>query len=421
MRILILNAALALLLLAGSASADTIVRAARVHPVSSGPIESGEVVFDASGAIVAVGEAGAFEVFGHEVIELGELNLYPGLVAVSSSLGLTEISAVRPGNDVREIGDHNARLLAYHAINPDSELIPVARQNGITHVQVVPQGSLVRGRSGVVRTVGWTWEDRLELGPNALHMNWPSMQLDRSDDARPMKKQLEERDQRVADLDVLVERARSYAASEGLDRNLELEAWGAVVAGEMPVFVHTDGEREIRSAVEWAQRHGINLVISGGQEAWRIGDLLAEHDVPVVLERVMNLPSRDADPVWSGYQRAARLHDQGVKLVISLSGGAFGDSQARNLLLHAGMARGHGLPDDVALTAITLGAAQVTGIGDRLGSLEVGKQATFIAVRGDLLEMTDPVERMWIQGEEVSLESRHTRLNERYRNRPTAE
>jgi imidazolonepropionase-like amidohydrolase len=232
---------------------------------------------------------------------------------------------------------------------------------------------------------------------------------------------LRRREERVAELDVLVERARSYAASEGLDRDLELDAWGPVLDGEMPVFVHTNDEREIRSAVEWSQRHGIRLVIAGGQEAWRIGEYLADSEVPVVLERVMSLPSRDSDPAWSGYQRAARLHEQGVKLVIALASGAFGDSQARNLVLHAGMARGHGLADDAALAAVTINAAEVTGVGNRLGSLEAGKQATFVAVRGDLLEITDPVERMWIRGREVSLENRHTRLNERYRNRPGAE
>ena len=173
--------------------------------------------------------------------------------------------------------------------------------------------------------------------------------------------------------------------------------------------------------MEWGQRHGLQVVIAGGQEAWRIADFLAESGVTVVLERVMDLPCRDFDAAWSGYQRAARLHEAGVKLVISLSRGAFGDSQARNLVLHAGMAVAHGLPEEVALAAITLHAAQVTGVGDRLGSLEVGKQATLIAVRGDLLEITDPVEHMWISGEEISLENRQTRLWERYRNRPAAE
>ena len=107
--------------------------------------------------------------------------------------------------------------------------------------------------------------------------------------------------------------------------------------------------------------------------------------------------------------------------MISLSSGAFADSQVRNLAFHAGMARAHGLPDDVALAAVTLHAAEVIGVGDRLGSLEPGKQATLVAARGDLLEITDPVERVWIAGEEVSLENRHTRLWERYRNRPRPE
>jgi imidazolonepropionase-like amidohydrolase len=133
------------------------------------------------------------------------------------------------------------------------------------------------------------------------------------------------------------------------------------------------------------------------------------------------LPTRDHDSPWSGYERAARLHEAGVKVVIAMNEGSFGDAQTRNLLLHAGLAAGHGLPEEVALAAITLHAAEVTGAGDRLGSLEPGKQATMIAVRGDLLEITDPVERMWIAGQDVSLENRHTRLYERYRNRPKSE
>jgi imidazolonepropionase-like amidohydrolase len=404
------------------AFADQVLRAKIVHPVNAEAIENGEVIIGDDGLIRHVGPAGSGDSAGAAVVDLGELELYPGLIAASSSLGLTEIASVRPSNDFHEIGDHNARLLAYRAINPDSELIPVARQNGITHMQVVPGGGLIRGRSGVMRTSGWTWAERLELGPSGLHMNWPSMGLDRGDDAPPLKEQTKERAERIGELDAVIAEARSYAAArrdDNVDRDLELEAWTPVVAGKMPLFIHADEERQIRAAVEWGQKHQLRVVISGGREAWRLGELLAAAEVPVILERVMGLPSRDSDGAWSGYQRAARLYEQGVKLVISLPGGAFGDTVARNLPFHAGMARAHGLPYDVALASITLNAAEVIGVGDRLGSLEVGKQATMIAVRGDVLEITDPVERMWIAGEEVSLENRHTRLFERYRNRPT--
>lgn len=412
---------IAAIVLVAPARAATVLHAARIHTVSDGTVDDGELIVGDDGSIVAVGPAGTLDVAGLERVELGDLELYPGVIAASSSLGLTEISAVRPSNDFSEIGDHRARLLAYRAINPDSELIGVARQNGLTHVQVVPDGPLVRGRSGVLRTAGWTWEERLELGPNALHVSWPSMALDRSEDAAPMKEQRRQRAERQAELDRTVDRARAWAAASGVDRDLELEAWGPVVRGEMPVFVHADGEREIRAALQWAGRHELRMVISGGREAWRLADELAAAGVPVVLEQVMGLPSRDWDAPWTGYERAARLHEAGVKVVISLAPGAWNDSLARNLPFHAGMARAHGLPDDAALAAITLHAAEVVGLGDRLGSIEPGKEASLIAVRGDLLEITDPVERMWIAGEEVSLENRHTKLYERYRNRPRPE
>ena len=188
----VIGTGLVILCPARASSAAQVVRAKVVHPVSAEAIQHGEVIIGDDGLILYVGPAGSGNATGAEVVELGDLELYPGLIAASSSLGLTEISAVRPSNDVNEIGDHNARLLAYRAINPDSELIPVARQNGITHVQVVPGGGLVRGRSGVMRTVGWTWAERLELGPSGLHMNWPSMGLDRGDDAPPVEKQRSE-------------------------------------------------------------------------------------------------------------------------------------------------------------------------------------------------------------------------------------
>lgn len=402
------------------ATADQLIRAARVHTVSGGVIAPGEVLVGDDGMIAWVGAAQTADAPQAELIDLGELDLYPGLIAASSSLGLTEIAAVKPSNDYDEIGENTARLLAYRAINPDSELIPVARQNGITHVQVVPGGSGVRGRSGILRTVGWTWEERLEVGPSGLHLDWPSMSLNRGPDAPAMKDQIADRRERVAQMDRLVEAARAYATTptDGIDRDLELEAWAGVIDRSMPVFVHAQDERQILAAIDWAGRYDLRLVISGGREAWRVADALAAADVPVILEQVMDLPSRDFDLPWSGYRRAGLLHDAGVRVVIALPPGSYGDSVARNLPFHAGMARAHGLDDDAALASITLTAAQVLGIGDRLGSIEVGKQASLIAVRGDLLEITDPVVRMWIAGKEVSLENRHTRLAERYRSRP---
>lgn len=411
----------------GAAEPVLVLEGARVYPVTSEPFDDGEVIVDREGTIVHVGPRGSGARGGAEVVDLRGRHLYPGMIAASSTLGLTEIGSVPATLDVNEMGEHNARLHAYRAVNPDSELIPVARSNGLTHVNVVPGGSLVRGHGGLMSVEGWTWEQRLVRGPSGLHLSWPSLVLRRGDDAAPLKKQDADRKAKVQEITDFVADARAHLAAREANgvkgaghtvRDLEFEAWQAVLAGEIPLMVHANDARQIESALTWCEEQGLTMVLVGGREAHRVADRLAAAGVPVILEHVMSVRQRDHDHVYASYRSAAALHAAGVNVAISIGSGNDADSIARNLAFHAGMARAHGLPEAAALASVTLAPATILGVADRMGSIEVGKRAHLVAASGDLLDIRFPVERMWIDGQEIDTSNRHTRLFERYRQRP---
>ena len=193
-----------------------------------------------------------------------------------------------------------------------------------------------------------------------------------------------------------------------------------VVEGELPVFVHTNDVRAVRSAVEWGAEQGLRIVLIDSGDAWRAADLLAEHDVPVIVSSILSSPMRADEPYDSAYTRATKLWEAGVEFAIGGSGGGPGGDAAnlRNLPFHAGFAAAFGLPKDEALRSVTLYPAQILGLEADLGSIEVGKSASLVVTDGDLLEIRSHVLQEWIDGRPVDLSSKHTELWEKYRNRP---
>ena len=170
-------------------------------------------------------------------------------------------------------------------------------------------------------------------------------------------------------------------------------------------------------AVQWAAKHEYKIILAGGRDAWRVADLLAENQIPVIYESVFSQPARDFDSYDVQFAAPKHLFDAGVKVIFSETSA----SNARNLPYAAAQARAFGLPYEEAVKGLTLYPAQALGIADKLGSIESGKEATFFAADGDILDIRSNVQRMWIKGREISLENRHTRLYEKYRNRPVHE
>ena len=383
---------------------------ATIYTMSGEVIENGTILFD-KGAIVAVGKQVEIPENALEIDAAGK-RVYPGLMDASSNLGLVEINAVRATRDYAETGELNPNVHAEKAVNPDSELIPVTRSNGVLLGIVTPSGGLISGRAAAFQLDGWTWEDMTVRSSVALQVNWPRLSGPNKDDAG--KATVPRSLQKLEDtIEAAHDYRRAREAEPTRPRDIRLESLLPVLDGKMPVMVAADELRQIQSAVAFAARHKLKLIIQGGFDAPLCADLLKKHDVPVVVAGVHRLPQTRSQAYDSPFTVPAKLHKAKVRFCIAGSG-RFGGSSLRNLPYHAGTAVAYGLDLDEALRAITLYPAQIFGIADRVGSLEAGKQATLFIADGDILETPTQVERAWIAGREVSLNDRHKRLWKKY-------
>jgi len=422
---------LSLLLPSLSLQAETIVlKNATVHTVSGETLSPGNVVMT-DGKISAVGKNASAK--GAKEIDLTGLHLYPGIILPTSSLGLTEINAVRATQDTTEVGAYTPDVKASLSVNPDSELLPVARANGITHFNVAPQGGIVAGYSAVMQMRGWTMEQMTIREPVALHLYWPQMELnagpkelaaDRAKWKSP-EDQAKVRDKKLREINEFFDDAEAYRKARtvkaGTKTQLPVPAWEAMLPmleGKAPIFIHADETRQIKAAIAWAQKRKYAIVIAGARDAWRVADLLAKEKIPVIYERINDQPPQDTDTYDVQFKAAAVLHKAGVKILFSEGMGASNATFARNVPHSAGAAVAYGLPVAEAEKSIMLYPAQVLGVADRLGSIEKDKEASLIACTGPILDIRTTVKRMWIDGEELDLQSRHTKLYEKYKSRP---
>jgi imidazolonepropionase-like amidohydrolase len=345
---------------------------------------------------------------------------------------LQEIGAVRATRDVEETGDINPNARAKVALNADSELIPVARANGVLVAQSATSGGVITGTSVMWKLQGWNWEEMTIKEPAALHVNWPAM-VNRTRgwwDEGPVKSdedQKKEREKKLKQVRDAFDDAKAYmkareAMAVGGPRHEYDVRWEAMIPAlkkQIPVFVAADEYLQIASALDFAKDEDLRLVIVGGRDAWRLADRLAAQKVPVVYDEVLSMPRRSWEPYDAAYTVPGKLFAAGVPFCIST--GTDDASNLRNLPYEAAMAAAFGLPKEEALKAVTLYPAQILGVADRLGSLEAGKDATLIVTDGDPLEIESHVKMAWISGEPVDLSSRHTRLYDKYRNRPRAD
>ncbi len=428
-----------------SGAESLLIRGAIIHTVSGVTLTNGSMLVR-DGRIAAL--ASELPPVPADVeIRLDGGHVYPGLIAIDTRLGLVEVDSVRATRDESDVGGFTPEVYSWVAVHPDSELIPVARANGFTHAEAAPSGGVISGHSSVIRLDGWTIEDMAVSRAAALHLRWPSFEIGTSASGnRTREEQARERERRIREIDEFFSQAEAYAKSRppGADPSLPLPgesarrpeprprepwsilhpAWEAMlpaVRGEIPILIHADEARQIRSAVEWGVRRGYRIVIAGGRDAWRVADLLGRHAVPVAYEHVFTLPARDTDPYDVHFAAPSVLARSGVAVAFGGGTTRAGSSEVRNLPYAAAQAVAFGLPPAEALRGLTLHPARMLGLDDRLGSIEIGKDATFFIADGDILDIRTTVLRLWIQGREVPLESRHTRLYERYRARPRPE
>ena len=400
--------------------APILLQGATVHPVVSEPVEDGKILF-IDGKIANLGGPNLKINLpaGTQIVDVSGKHVYPGMIAAKTTIGLVEINAVRATRDLSESGRMNANARAEISVNPDSEIIPVTRANGVLTALTVPQtsGGLISGRSALIALDGWTWEEMVIKAPVGLHVFWPGMrggysQRPGADPNAPGS--LQSAHKRIKELEEFLAEARAYtkAPNDVPDSNLKLAAMAPVLDKNLPLFIHANDVRQIQSAMAFAEREDVSIVIVGGRDAWRVSNSLKERDIPVILSAPQSLPGRRWEPYDTSFRSALKLHEAGVSFCIANDGSA---PSERNLPYQAAAAASFGLPPSVALKAVTLFPARILGMEARLGSLEEGKDATLIVTDGDPLEITTNVESAYIQGRKLDLSSRHTRLYKKYR------
>ena len=395
---------------------------ATIHPVSADEIRRGAILFE-KGVITAIGRRITNLPDNTETIDLQGKHVYPGMIAAASVIGLTEIGAVAVTRDFAERGDVNPNVRAEVAYHPDSEIIPVTRSNGVLLAHSCPTGGLISGTSAVMMLDGWTWETATLKAQTGLHINWPNMGAISSRRFRISEEEVaKRREEALKKLDATFEEAQRYlvakeAANQSgrieLETDLRWEAMLPVLRREVPVFMHASEVRQIESAVEWANRHNLKMVIVGGYDAWRVADLLKKYEIPVIYETVNSLPRRRWEDFDTPFTGPLKLYEAGVKYCISMGTG--GASNHRNTPYEASKAASYGLPKNEALKSVTLYAAEVLGIADKAGSLEKGKDATLMITDGDPLEITTQVEQVYIQGKKIDMSDRHKVLYDKYK------
>ncbi len=391
------------------------ITGATIHPIDGPDIDNGTVVFD-EGKIVSLGKE--LEVpKGAKQIDATGKHVYPGLIESMSDIGLREINAVPATVDTTERGDRNPNARSWVAVNPDSELIPVARSNGVLLAMTAPKGPWLRGQAAVIQLDGWTVQEMAVKAPAGLYVDWSAMNP-RDDDP---KKRVEKRESKMQELDALLDEARRYrdarqARPEQTPSDLRLDSLLSVIDGRLPMIADANQQAMIESAVSYAQSQKLSLIIYGGYDAPRCSELLRKYQIPVIISGIYRLPRRRHDPYDAPYTLPDRLRRAGVQYAISGSGAGSpgGAALACNLPYHAATAVAYGLPRQDAIRAITLSAAEVLGIADRVGSVTVGKDATLIVTDGDILETESNVTLAFIEGRAVDLGNRHKTLYQKY-------
>src|SRR5258706_1791352 len=402
------------------------IRNATIVPVPSATIPNGPIVFS-NGVITAVGASVSIP-SNATVIDGTGLFVYPGLIDAGSHVGLEEISAVPGTVDTAELGDINPNARAEVAVNPHSNAIPVTRVNGITSVVTEPEGGVISGSSALLNLAGWTPQEMTLKAPLAMHIHFPRLRTSAFDEVpqdeeaakevtKNYTKQIDKLRDAFRDAQAYskVSAARTnHADIKRIDRDLILEALVPVVEGRVPVVLHANLERDIRAALKFADEFKLKVILADAEDVARVIPELKSRNIPVILGPILSLPPREDDPYDLVFTNAKTLNDAGIPFAIQ-SGDAH---TARNLPYQAAACAAFGLPKDVALRSVTIAPAQIFGLADKIGSLETGKLANIIVTDGDPLEIVTHVKRLFIGGEEITLDTNQTLLWEKFKARP---
>ncbi len=380
--------------------------------IGNGNIIENSILSFENGKIVQIEKSNSNIEAKGVVINANGKHIYPGFIAPNTTLGLAEIDAVRASNDQQEIGTFNPHIRSIIAYNTESKIIETMRPNGVLQGQITPRGGRVSGSSSIVHFDAWNWEDAIIKEDDALHINWPktfnqSGWWGAPGPIEPNKKYEKQ-----------VKELKDFFKASELNQNEKLHliynSMQPIFNRNKKVFFHVDDEKQIVDAVNFGKSNNLDFVLVNAYESYKTIDLLKEHNVPVIIQRVHNTPNNEDDDYDMPYKLAKILNNAGILVCLNTSG-SMERMSTRNLPFYAGTCVAYGLDKEVALQLITLNTAKILGIEKSTGSLEIGKDATLFISEGDALDMrTNILTKAFIQGREISLESHQTELYKRY-------
>jgi len=391
---------------------------ATAHVGTGQVIQRSAIGFE-KGTITFVGDAGTLDKSKYDqVIDASGKHVYPGFISTNNNLGLTEIEAVRATNDFRDVTGINPHIRALIAFNTDSRITPTVRSNGVLLTQATPRGGLISGSSSVMSLDAWNWEDAVVKADDGIHLNWPKMfqQSGWWAEPGPVKPNKKAQNQ-ISQLNAFFGRALAYSKTEHpAEKDLRFEAMRGIFDGSKNLYIHADYVKDITAAGNFV--HDLNIpkpVLVGGYDSWMVTDMLKENKFSVILRRIHSLPKRPEDDIDRPFKLPSILAKAGITFCF----GSAGDMEAmntRNLPFYAGTAVAYGLDPEEAVAAISLNAAKILGISNKLGSLEVGKQATLFISTGDALDiLTNNVEMAFVSGRSIDLNNHQKALYEKYK------
>jgi len=401
-----------------SSKQPLFIQNATVHTVTKGTHENYDIVIE-NGKISQLG-SNLEAPQNAKVMNANGKHVYPGLIALSTTLGMVEISAVRSTRDMSETGRATPEVKAHIAFNADSEIIPTVRSNGITHAEIAPTGSGLNGQSSLMQLDGWNWQDAIVKSSSGMHLQWPRVGVNKSFwERRSPQKQKEDNDKALASLYELFADLKAYAAARNNNSKTPIdvrwEAMRPVMDGSMPLYIHADDFRQIEQAIAFGKEHQISIVLVGVRDAALALELLKASKVPVIYTSPWGQPSRSDDGYDALYSTPALLGANDIPYALAIEG----NWNVRDLPFAAGQTVAHGASKDAALASITIEPAKILGVDERMGSIEVGKDATLVFSEGDIMDhLSHKVTDILIEGRPVDTDNRHKRLYNKYQQKP---
>ena len=400
---------------AANQNKSVLIKGATLHIGNGSVLENGELGM-ADGKIVEVGALGSSQNNYDTTIDVSGKHLYPGFIAANSTVGMVEIDAIRPTNDLNEIGTFLPHIRTIIAYNAESKVVESLRPNGILTAQIVPTRGRIAGSSSVVQLDAWNWEDASLKTDEGIHIYWPRSYRrgNSSKGEDPLVYDQKNYTKQVEELKQYLIKAKTFQAGEK-QKNLPHAALAGAFSGTQQVYLHAKEKRQILDGIDLLKKQGIQrIVLVGGDDAHLTLPYLKEHSIPVIVSRPHRLPNTADEDVKLPFKMAKLLMDAGLTITIDVSG-RMERMNTRNLPFYAGSFAAYGVEKEKAVEMITLNAAKILGIDNRLGSLEVGKDATLFIAEGDALDMrTNQLSHAFIQGREISLETHQTELWKRY-------